>query len=261
MKEWLQAFYRWIGTRSVLLLMDNFKAHINGVNQQPPPPNIRIQWLPANSTSIYQPLDQGIINQFKYGYKKQWIRYMLSCYERGLDPAREVSLYYTLRWASQAWFDDLSNYTIYRCFRRARIQPVQEPISLPDPQEQPQQELEELYQRIQQVGGIQNAMNIENFLNPAGEDDEPSEEFDLTETIALYSQLPPIEEESEDEAAPVRIPTAAEAEQAIELLLLYQEHSRKTTPNQIRALRQLSRDARADRAEQGVQITLDGWLT
>lgn len=57
MREWLAAFYAHIGARSVLLLMDNFPAHIKGVELLPPPGNIRIQWLPLNSISIYQPLD------------------------------------------------------------------------------------------------------------------------------------------------------------------------------------------------------------
>jgi DDE superfamily endonuclease. len=62
MREWLLSFYSHIGIqRSVLLLMDNFSAHLQGVELTPPPSNIRIQWLPTNTTNIYQPLDQGII--------------------------------------------------------------------------------------------------------------------------------------------------------------------------------------------------------
>lgn len=51
MKDWLLAFYAHIGCqRSVLLLMDNFPAHLGGVELVPPPTNIRVQWLPSNST-------------------------------------------------------------------------------------------------------------------------------------------------------------------------------------------------------------------
>ena len=43
MVEWLQAFYLHIGTtRSVLLTMDNFSAHIAAIEAAPPPSNIRI---------------------------------------------------------------------------------------------------------------------------------------------------------------------------------------------------------------------------
>src|SRR5439155_7705792 len=52
MKEWLTEFYTYIGSeRCVVLLMDNFSAHEASVEQHPPPQNIHIVWLPANSTS------------------------------------------------------------------------------------------------------------------------------------------------------------------------------------------------------------------
>jgi hypothetical protein len=74
MREWLLEFYTHIGsTREVLLTMDNFSAHYTAIEISPPPPNIRICWLPANSTSRFQPLDQGIIQNFKAYYKRQWL--------------------------------------------------------------------------------------------------------------------------------------------------------------------------------------------
>jgi hypothetical protein len=68
MAEWLKAFYLQVGTsRSILLTMDNFSAHIAAI-ESTPPPNIRIIWLPLNATSRFQPLDQGIIAAIKAYY-------------------------------------------------------------------------------------------------------------------------------------------------------------------------------------------------
>jgi hypothetical protein len=62
MEEWLRNFYLRIGRqRRVLLLLDNFSAHLLALEKAPPSSNIRIVFLPANATSLYQPLDQGII--------------------------------------------------------------------------------------------------------------------------------------------------------------------------------------------------------
>jgi DDE superfamily endonuclease len=70
MLDWLKAFYQYISTtREVLLTMDNFTAHLTGVKHCPPP-NIRICWLPANSTSRFQSLDQGIIQDYKAYYRR-----------------------------------------------------------------------------------------------------------------------------------------------------------------------------------------------
>ncbi|KAF2478388.1 uncharacterized protein BDR25DRAFT_365633 [Lindgomyces ingoldianus] len=181
--------------------MDNHSAYILGVDLKPPPPNIRIQWLPANSTSVYQPLDQGI-------------RYIVASYKRGADPAT-----------------------------------------------QSQQELEELYQQVQHAGRIQDAMSLENFLNPIDEDHKPTQsDFNVANAIATYSQQL-VEDESDDEGPPIQIPTPAQAEQALELLLLYQEHTDSTTPQQIRALQQLYTEAKAQKSKQFVQGTLDSWIT
>jgi hypothetical protein len=54
--------------RTVLLLIDNFSAHelatelVSGLKGLE---NTRVIWLPANTTSHWQPMDQGIIAQFK----------------------------------------------------------------------------------------------------------------------------------------------------------------------------------------------------
>jgi len=59
--------------RNVLLFMDNCGSH---------PPlklgNVRIIMLPPNSTSIFQPMDQGVIQSFKLAYKKTILNYVVS---------------------------------------------------------------------------------------------------------------------------------------------------------------------------------------
>ena len=64
MLEWLRWFDKR-ASRPVLLLMDNFSAHEAAVDllkeSTQPLRWTRIEWFPANTTSIFQPLDQGII--------------------------------------------------------------------------------------------------------------------------------------------------------------------------------------------------------
>jgi hypothetical protein len=66
MKEYLLWFDQQmrIKGRKALLLMDNFSAHELAVEQIEEGVNLtntKVMWLPPNATSIYQPLDQGII--------------------------------------------------------------------------------------------------------------------------------------------------------------------------------------------------------
>lgn len=62
--------------RSVLLLIDNFSTYIAAVSKLEAIPqgmrlkNTEVVFLPPNTTSKLQPLDQGIIASFKARYRR-----------------------------------------------------------------------------------------------------------------------------------------------------------------------------------------------
>jgi hypothetical protein len=77
-------FLRWFDNkmhgRKVLLLLDNFSGHELGVQKVgglDGLENVKIRWLPPNTTSHWQPLDQGIIASFKLHYRRQLVDYIL----------------------------------------------------------------------------------------------------------------------------------------------------------------------------------------
>ena len=65
-EEFLRWFDRLMRGRKVLLLMDNFSAHILAAQlTNSELLNTTIAWLPANTTSHWQLMDQGIIASYK----------------------------------------------------------------------------------------------------------------------------------------------------------------------------------------------------
>lgn len=73
--EWLQRFQHSIvsenPSRRILLLVDNAGCHTKDIQEKAHLfPNIRVQFLPPNSTSVTQPLDAGIIAVFKLRYRQ-----------------------------------------------------------------------------------------------------------------------------------------------------------------------------------------------
>ena len=60
--------------RNILLLLDNASVHPIDIQLT----NIRLLFFPKNSTSVIQPLDQGIIRSFKCNYRFKLMTYVLS---------------------------------------------------------------------------------------------------------------------------------------------------------------------------------------
>lgn len=256
MSEWLQALYSYIGlSRQVLLLLDNFSAHTQAVNITPPPANIKIQWLPANSTSVYQPLDQGIIMNLKTYYRKAWLHFIIESYEHQQDPMSSITLYHAVRWVLRIWRHDVNNTTIYSCFRKSQV--IQPQISLPA---EPAPDLTKLYDEAQQAGHIRDAMSLSNFINPPEESIEPIEELESLENIISEHIYPSTNDESDDDGPVASPPSLKAAVDGLRVLIQYQEHSQETHLEEIKMLERMEKRLLYKAESSKQQRTLDRWL-
>ncbi|GFS91646.1 tigger transposable element-derived protein 6 [Trichonephila clavipes] len=59
--------------RHILLFLVNCTVH----NNSPPLSNVKLQFFPSNSTSKLEPLDQGIIHNFKTFYRREVVKSVL----------------------------------------------------------------------------------------------------------------------------------------------------------------------------------------
>ena len=53
-----------------LLLLDNAPTHLAATNLVSKEGNIRAMYLPPNTTALFQPMDQGVLEAFKRRYCK-----------------------------------------------------------------------------------------------------------------------------------------------------------------------------------------------
>ena len=98
--------------RKILLFVDNCTAHKHLEYS-----NVKLIFLPSNSTSVLQPMDQGIIKCFKSFYKKRLVQKMIKhLYTKNqrLD-LNKFPLGDALLMAKSAW-NDVSSETITNCF-------------------------------------------------------------------------------------------------------------------------------------------------
>ena len=80
-------------------------------------------FLPANTTSKLQPLDLGIIMNFKAHYRKLLMQFVLARIEEcssATEVTKSISILQAIRWVAQAW-SHVSLEVIQKCFRKAGI--------------------------------------------------------------------------------------------------------------------------------------------
>lgn len=110
-----------VSGRSVLLLMDNAGCHPEELQHKYT--NIKIVFLPANTTSVLQPLNLGIIKNFKLWYRKLLFRHVLAKIEEcttASQVTKSLTILHAIRWVAEAWKQVTSD-TIKKCFRKAGI--------------------------------------------------------------------------------------------------------------------------------------------
>ena len=248
MQEWFHSFYKHIGTqRRVVLLLDNFSAHLSALDYAPPPSNIKVVFLPSNSTSIYQPLDQGIIRNLKHHYRKKWMRWMINMMDRGIDPTQRMSLYYTLHWITQTWRHDVLDETIWKCFTKSTV--IGSNTNDIDISQSEDLQLGDLYTQVTDRLPGTEVMELEEFLDPPGEDFDV-EEPDLSDIIidfsgenasGVCSDTQDIEDDQDEYifGPPPNIPSRVEAVEYIDKALQFAQHQEGITERDLRDLERI----------------------
>lgn len=139
-KSWMtsNAFNDWIRTvnntmrlqrRHILMFLDNATSHSHDLQLS----NVTLKFLPANTTSVLQPLDQGIIRAFKANYRRLMITSLLAKIEQinsASELCREISVLDAIYWVSKAW-NNTKESTIQKCFKLAGF-PLQDELNTDD---------------------------------------------------------------------------------------------------------------------------------
>ncbi|KAI0995678.1 hypothetical protein K3495_g12501 [Podosphaera aphanis] len=226
MMEWLLWFDRQMVGRKVILLLDNFSAHEAAVNELAALPlgfgllNTEICWLPPNTTSRLQPLDQGIIASFKAHYRRQWITYMLEQHEIGYDALRTMNVLKAIRFSVGAW-SEVTPITIANCWRHSTVnlQPQETTVDVEiEAVSELQVELQELHrqQRIQQLMDVNYLLHLPEELVEDSADDVHGR------LVQLYS---PVEDQESEEERVEELPRVQprQALLLLQQLRLYEE--------------------------------------
>ncbi|XP_065304542.1 tigger transposable element-derived protein 6-like [Dermacentor albipictus] len=163
-KAWMtsELFGKWLKSwdddlvsqgRKVCLLVDNCSAHHCNVSVS----NIELRFLPPNTTSVLQPLDQGVIRALKAGYRKRLVQRLLLNLRTGRE--LKIDLLGAITMLNASW-NDVKQETIQNCFRHCGLSASgeagasssnnhHEPLDSGEPLE----ELDELFSQLAEFPG------------------------------------------------------------------------------------------------------------
>ena len=107
--------------RKVILFLDNATCHPESMIGQFL--QFKIIFLPKNTTSRLQPLDVGIIQNFKVKYRKRLVKYVLARIQEdasATQTVKGVDVLVVIRWLQEAP-KEVTNLTIKNCFEKCGI--------------------------------------------------------------------------------------------------------------------------------------------
>lgn len=189
MTEWLSQFDRKMAVqkRKNLLFLDNAASHPRDLNLR----NITIYFLPPNTTAFCQPLDQGIIQNFKIRYRTRILKHILAQMDtvaNANELVKSVTVLDAIYFLNSAW-QEVSCDTIKNCFKKAgfRHQPsaFDKNDQFDSEDELPLSTIAEMSKMLQQVIGDQN-INPKDFLD--------IDKNLVLEDESIEISLPPVQE-------------------------------------------------------------------
>ncbi|XP_067826762.1 tigger transposable element-derived protein 3-like [Heptranchias perlo] len=118
--EWLKDFDQEMKRqrRNVALLLDKCSAHPSNVTLQ----NVKVFFLPSNVMSLIQPLNWGIIRNFKALYRRRMIQKIINVIDEKVQATatvirKTISLLDAVHMMSRAW-EEVRQATIEYCFHK-----------------------------------------------------------------------------------------------------------------------------------------------
>ena len=146
--------------RNVDLFLDNATRHQKTIEKNLS--SIKLVFLPKNTTSRLQPLDDGIIRAFKLKYRKLLSRSVLSRVDgnkRACDIINEINILKVIGWVKSAWRGVTSD-TIIHCFEKCGL-PTDDYVATAQDSDE---EFEILLNEIPENCSIEECVEVDNNL-------------------------------------------------------------------------------------------------
>ena len=264
-QEWLRKLNQQLRgkQRKILLFIDNSETHSDLELS-----NIKIKFLPANTTSIIQPLDQGIIKNFKANYRKHLVRHLiakLSSEAQFSSESIDISVLDAIYWIERSW-NEVSVKCIKNCFSKAGFNIYSAHDNVADEISS----LEEILIPIDELRMVGNDISSQEYCffddeikvhetNENGEDfiDIIFKEYEEDQGITMIEKEKDSEEEEEGMIEEEYCPTYLDVLQMIKFMNTFATTQESELLPKIKALENKFNEIQVRKIRQKKQATLD----
>ena len=203
--------------RKIALIVDNCPAHphIEGLD------TIQFVFLPPNTTSKTQPMDQGVIRSLKAHYRTLTVQLFIRAVDNG-QPLPKISILSAKNMLTAAW-DKVSEITVQNGFKRAGISKESQECAMNDsndPFKELDEELDNLRERAQDHAPLE--VTTETVIEC--DDELLTADTELTSDSGILAEFWPSDDELEEddevfiEEPPPKRPSKQDLGHAIDVL-------------------------------------------
>ena len=195
--------------RSILMFIDNCKAHPTNFQFS----NVTVIFLPANTTSVLQPMDAGVIKCFKGYYRTRMAKLLIKWVAEnqfGALKSNAVQFYQAIQMAVASW-EDVQVSTVSNCFRHCGFYKAKCLVEAIDAEYDEYKDIEAKFNSIipkDEAICFDDYVNIDNHLSvsePLNENPTTDDNTEINTAPANVDINGDLDEENTSDGAEVRI--------------------------------------------------------
>ena len=233
-----------IRSPKALLLIDNCSAHPQELKTRDG--SVTCMFLPPNTTSLIQPMDQGVLQAMKNRYKRKLLQKVIC--DQDLDPTqniKEIVKQHTVKDAlymlADAWEEGHAD-SIFKAYSKLQIHPVRPSVSEPEPEKISTEPIMDVLNQVANREGLSSS-DVEDWLNVENElptSPQLSDEQILESVVGQSSfEDESSNEEEEEEGQDEKIVSNSEAVECFKKCLSWMERQSNVDAIQIMQLRRM----------------------
>ena len=243
-----------------LLLLDNAPSHPDVKTLVSSNGSIKALFLPPNTTALFQPMDQGVIEALKRRYRKALLQRLLLEDKEGrsiVQFVKQINMKDVVYMTATAW-DDLLPLTFTRSWNKLLGGTSGQLSSSDEPKEN-----DEVLELARQLDSNVENRDIDDWMDVDCRDEgyQMLSDEDIIRHVTETDQATQENDDDEEEDEVIQnVPKAGEVKDMLDKCLLWYERQNECTSTSLLLLKQLGDLAAAKRYANLKQVTLDSFF-